>query len=71
MSNYATDLFGPIFDEIQRVTGARPYTDKVCAGQGLNWNQIPEVDPQQVDWRVLLCASLSCVCVCVCWFDMA
>eukprot|EP00878_Enallax_costatus_P013646 GHUV01014269.1.p1 GENE.GHUV01014269.1~~GHUV01014269.1.p1 ORF type:complete len:806 (+),score=287.63 GHUV01014269.1:1306-3723(+) len=29
MSNYATDLFGPIFDEITRVTGARPYTDKV------------------------------------------
>uniref|UniRef100_A0A383VXA1 Alanine--tRNA ligase n=1 Tax=Tetradesmus obliquus TaxID=3088 RepID=A0A383VXA1_TETOB len=29
MSNYATDLFGPIFDEIQRVTGARTYTDKV------------------------------------------
>lgn len=29
MSNYATDLFGPIFDEIQRVTGARSYTDKV------------------------------------------
>lgn len=30
MSNYATDLFGPIFDEIQKVTGARTYTDKVC-----------------------------------------
>jgi alanyl-tRNA synthetase len=29
MSNYATDLFGPIFDEIRRVTGARTYTDKV------------------------------------------
>jgi alanyl-tRNA synthetase len=29
MSNYATDLFGPIFDEIQKVTGARSYTDKV------------------------------------------
>eukprot|EP00775_Hariotina_reticulata_P008612 gene8612-8793_t len=31
MSNYATDLFGPIFDEITRVTGARPYTDKASA----------------------------------------
>jgi hypothetical protein len=29
MSNYATDLFSPIFDEIQKVTGAREYTDKV------------------------------------------
>lgn len=29
MSNYATDLFMPIFDEIQRLTGARTYTDKV------------------------------------------
>lgn len=29
MSNYATDLFGPIFAEIQRITGARPYSDKV------------------------------------------
>lgn len=29
MSNYATDLFTPIFDEIQKVTGARTYTDKV------------------------------------------
>lgn len=29
MSNYATDLFSPIFDEIQRLTGARTYTDKV------------------------------------------
>lgn len=32
MSNYATDLFMPIFDEIRRITGARPYTDKVCRG---------------------------------------
>lgn len=32
MSNYATDLFGPIFDEIRRVTGAREYTDKVGVG---------------------------------------
>ncbi|KAG1655811.1 hypothetical protein FOA52_015847, partial [Chlamydomonas sp. UWO 241] len=31
MSNYATDLFMPFFDEIQRVTGARVYTDKVGA----------------------------------------
>jgi hypothetical protein len=29
MSNYATDLFMPIFEEITRLTGARPYTDKV------------------------------------------
>jgi alanyl-tRNA synthetase len=31
MSNYATDLFTPIFDEIARVTGARPYTDLIGA----------------------------------------
>ena len=29
MSNYATDLFSPIFDEIKKVTGARDYTDKI------------------------------------------
>lgn len=29
MSNYATDLFSPIFEEIKKVTGAREYTDKV------------------------------------------
>jgi alanyl-tRNA synthetase len=34
MSNYATDLFGPIFDQIQAVTGARPYTDKVRGRDG-------------------------------------
>mmetsp|Transcript_13459 Transcript_13459/g.33912 ORF Transcript_13459/g.33912 Transcript_13459/m.33912 type:complete len:1162 (-) Transcript_13459:153-3638(-) len=28
-SNYATDVFAPIFDEIAKVTGARAYTDKV------------------------------------------
>jgi alanyl-tRNA synthetase len=31
MSNYATDLFTPIFDEIARVSGARPYTDRIGA----------------------------------------
>ena len=30
MSNYASDIFTPIFDEIRRLTGARAYTDKVC-----------------------------------------
>ncbi|OAA62028.1 alanyl-tRNA synthetase [Niveomyces insectorum RCEF 264] len=28
ISNYATDIFTPLFDRIQQVTGARPYTDK-------------------------------------------
>ncbi|TPX09300.1 uncharacterized protein E0L32_009492 [Thyridium curvatum] len=27
-SNYATDIFSPLFTRIQEVTGARPYTDK-------------------------------------------
>ncbi|KAI1407751.1 tRNA synthetases class II (A)-domain-containing protein [Hypoxylon sp. FL1857] len=27
-SNYATDIFAPLFDKIQEVAGARPYTDK-------------------------------------------
>ncbi|KAJ9132980.1 Alanine--tRNA ligase [Pleurostoma richardsiae] len=27
-SNYATDVFSPVFEKIQEVTGARPYTDK-------------------------------------------
>ncbi|PKS09948.1 hypothetical protein jhhlp_004571 [Lomentospora prolificans] len=27
-SNYATDVFTPLFTQIQEVTGARPYTDK-------------------------------------------
>jgi len=30
-SNYDTDIFMPIFEEISRVTGARPYTGKVGA----------------------------------------
>lgn len=28
ISNYATDVFSPLFKQIQEVTGARPYTDK-------------------------------------------
>jgi hypothetical protein len=35
MSNYATDLFMPIFDEISRLTGARAYTDKVRSDVGI------------------------------------
>lgn len=31
MSNYATDAFTPIFDAIQRLSGAEPYTDRVGA----------------------------------------
>ena len=29
VSNYATDIFAPIFEAVQRVSGARAYTDKV------------------------------------------
>ncbi|KAL1891770.1 Alanine--tRNA ligase [Ceratocystis pirilliformis] len=28
VSNYATDIFTPLFDQIQKITNARPYTDK-------------------------------------------
>lgn len=31
VSNYATDIFTPIFDAIRAVSGAAPYTDKVRA----------------------------------------
>ena len=31
MSNYATDVFAPIFEAIQKVSGAETYTDKVGA----------------------------------------
>jgi len=30
-SNYDTDIFGPIFSEISRITGARPYSRKIGA----------------------------------------
>ena len=30
-SNYDTDIFMPIFDEISKITGARPYSGKVGA----------------------------------------
>jgi alanyl-tRNA synthetase len=30
-SNYATDIFSPLFSKIQEVTGARPYSDKYGA----------------------------------------
>lgn len=28
-SNYATDIFTPLFEAIQRISNAAPYTDKV------------------------------------------
>lgn len=30
-SNYATDIFTPLFKQIEEVTGARPYSDKYGA----------------------------------------
>lgn len=38
VSNYATDIFAPIFDAIQGVSGARPYTDKVSPLRGTTLN---------------------------------
>ena len=29
VSNYATDIFAPIFAQIQALSGAEPYTDRV------------------------------------------
>lgn len=37
MSNYATDVFGPLFGAIQAVTGCpEPYTDRVGADDANN-----------------------------------
>ena len=39
VSNYATDVFTPIFAAIRAVSGAEPYTDKVraCQALGVYW----------------------------------
>jgi hypothetical protein len=62
MSNYATDLFMPIFDEIRAITGAREYTDKV-RGCGC------ECVCVCVCARV--CSAIVRVLVCMCVFVLA